>query len=114
MHKPAPDPYTAACPSRALVSLIGDKWTLLLLPVLAQGPQRPGALLRRIEGLSQKMLTQTLRQLETHNIVLRTDHNEVPPKVDYRLTELGQSLATIIGALDQWVIDNFDSLWPSE
>ena len=105
-----PNPYAAACPSREIIAVIGDKWSLLLFPLLEAGPKRNAELLTAIEGISQKMLTQTLRRLERHNLVARTDYGEVPPRVDYRLTQLGQSLANVIGELDRWVIDNFDAL----
>ncbi|MBV9077386.1 MAG: helix-turn-helix transcriptional regulator [Methylobacteriaceae bacterium] len=104
---PVPDPWNAACPSRALLALVGDKWALLLLPVLAEGPKRNGELIRRLGGVSQKMLTQTLRDLERNGLVRRRDYQEVPPRVDYALTPLGQSLGAVVGTLDRWVIDNF-------
>ncbi len=105
-----PDPYAALCPSREIIAVIGDKWSLLVVPLLLEGPQRNAELLRRIEGISQKMLTQTLKRLEHYNLVDRHDYGEVPPRVDYRLTPLGHSLATVISALDNWVIDNYDSM----
>lgn len=103
-----PDPYDPACPSRALIEAIGDKWTLLLLPTLAEGPKRNGELLRRVGGISQKMLTQTLRKLEALDLVHRDDYGEVPPKVEYRLTALGESLGTLIAGIDEWVVANFE------
>jgi DNA-binding HxlR family transcriptional regulator len=63
--------------------------------------------MRRIDGVSQKMLTKTLKDLEENGLVLRTDYHEVPPKVDYRLTELGQSLGVLIGKIDTWVVEHF-------
>ncbi|MES0884413.1 winged helix-turn-helix transcriptional regulator [Roseibium sp. SCP14] len=105
-----PDPYAAACPSRKILSIISDKWSLLVIPLLIKKPLRHAELLKAIEGISQKMLTQTLRRLEQHGLVERHDYHEVPPRVDYRLTKLGRSLSGIIGELDNWVIDNFDSL----
>lgn len=68
---------------------------------------RTGALQRRIEGISAKMLTQTLKSLDEHGLILRHDHHEVPPHVDYRLTPLGESLCEAVGVLDKWVIENF-------
>ena len=102
-----PDPYDGRCPSRAIIELIGDKWTLLLMPLLIQGPKRNGELLRKVEGISQKMLTQTLKGLERNGLVERRDYQEVPPRVDYRLTPLGRSLGKLIAELDDWVVENY-------
>jgi DNA-binding HxlR family transcriptional regulator len=104
---PQADPWNSACPSREVLAMIGDKWALLLMPVLAEGAKRNGELMRRLGGVSQKMLTQTLRDLQRNGIVVRQDFQEVPPRVEYRLTPLGASLGQVIGALDQWVIDNY-------
>ena len=104
---PIADPYSEDCPSRRIFNLIGNKWTLLLLPVLAEGPKRNGELMRRIEGISQKMLTQTLKGLEEHGLVVRRDYQEVPPRVDYRLTPLGRSLSDLADQVDGWVVDNY-------
>lgn len=104
---PLADPWNAACPSREVLAIIGDKWALLLMPVLAEGAKRNGELMRRLGGVSQKMLTQTLRDLERNGVVVRQDFQEVPPRVEYRLTPLGASLGRVVGALDQWVIANY-------
>ncbi len=95
--------YAEACPSRAVLELIADKWTLLIMPALRRGPMRNSDLMRMIGGVSQKMLTQTLRALESNGLVRRIDHMEVPPRVEYELTELGRSLADMIRKLDGWV-----------
>ncbi|WP_050773112.1 winged helix-turn-helix transcriptional regulator [Roseobacter sp. SK209-2-6] len=105
-----PDPYIALCPSRQIIAVIGDKWSLLVIPLLLEGPMRNAELMRAIEGISQKMLTQTLKRLEEYNLVIRQDYGEVPPRVDYRLSPLGLSLAQVIGTLDNWVIENFDAM----
>ncbi len=97
-----PNVYTEACPSRAILELIADKWTLLILPALRRGPKRNGDLMRLIGGVSQKMLTQTLRELERNGLVARFDHQEVPPRVEYELTELGHSLSDTVRKLDSW------------
>lgn len=99
--------YSAACPSRRLLELIADKWSVLILPALSAGPLRNGELLRRIDGVSQKMLTQTLRELERNGLVTRHDYGEVPPKVAYRLTPLGQSLSSTLRNLEHWVEQHF-------
>lgn len=101
------DPWAAKCPSRALIELLASKWVLLLIPLLREGPRRNGELKRRVGGISQKMLTQTLRELEQRRLVTRRVRAAVPPHVEYELTPLGQSLAKAISALDDWVIRNY-------
>ncbi|MBR2535893.1 MAG: helix-turn-helix transcriptional regulator [Hyphomicrobium sp.] len=98
--------YAEACPSRAILELIADKWTLLILPALKRGPMRNGDLMRLIGGVSQKMLTQTLRELERNGLVVRRDYQEVPPRVEYALTDLGLSLADTVRKLDTWAEAN--------
>lgn len=97
-----PDLRRAACPSRASLELVADKWTPLVVAALAQGVSRNGQLKRHIEGISQKMLTQTLRRLETHGLVDRVVHEQVPPNVEYRLTALAASLVPVLEALCHW------------
>jgi DNA-binding HxlR family transcriptional regulator len=96
------DVMSEFCPSRKVLELIADKWTMLILPALHGGPKRNNELMRLVGGISQKMLTQTLRELERNGFVERRDYGEIPPKVDYRLTRLGQSLYEPIWALDEW------------
>ena len=105
-----PNPLVAACPSREIISVIGDKWSLMIIPLLVKRPMRNAEMLRSIEGLSQKVLTQTLKRLEQYKLVERRDYQEVPPRVDYRLTELGHSLANVMLHLDSWVTENFQTL----
>ena len=83
---------------------------MLLLPALAQGPLRNGALLRKIEGISQKVLTQTLRQMEAAGLVLRTEYPTVPPSVDYALTPLGVQLVEPIELIYDWARRNAGAL----
>lgn len=85
----APDPFNPACPSRRLLDRIGDRWTVLIVVALDPGPQRFGALASRVGGISQKMLTQTLRSLERDGFVTRTAYPEIPPRVEYALTPSG-------------------------
>ncbi len=99
--------FSASCPSRQAFEIIADKWALLLIAALYDGPVRNNELLRRLEGVSQKMMTQTLRSLQAANLVIRTDHNSVPPHVDYRLSELGRSLSDTLRPLDRWVENNY-------
>jgi NADPH:quinone reductase-like Zn-dependent oxidoreductase/DNA-binding HxlR family transcriptional regulator len=88
-----------------LLTTIGDKWTLAVVSVLVDGEQRPAAILRRIDGLSQRMLTKTLRDLERDGLVSRTVYAEVPPRVEYALTPLGRTLLEPIDGLLRWVED---------
>jgi DNA-binding HxlR family transcriptional regulator len=102
--------YSSACPSRAVLELISGKWTLLIVPLLAKGPERNNELLRKIDGISQKMLSQTLRELETHGLVQRIDHRTVPPHVEYRLTDLGHSLSRALEPVDRWAEQHLDGV----
>lgn len=97
------NPCSRQCPSRRFVELIGDKWALLVLHALTKEPRRNGELMREIEGISQKMLTQTIRQLELSGLVIRHDFKTIPPKVEYSMTELGKSFGTVIAELDHWL-----------
>ncbi len=80
-----PDPYHRNCATRTILDRIGDRWTVLVVGALREGPMRFSELSRRIDGVSQKMLTQTLRGLERDGLVTRTVHAAVPPKVEYEL-----------------------------
>lgn len=90
------------CPSRLVLDRIADKWTALIIQILARGTMRYAALQREIGGISQKMLTQTLRSLERDGLVQRTVHPVVPPKVEYSLTRLGRTLIEPLHALCRW------------
>jgi DNA-binding HxlR family transcriptional regulator len=85
---------------------IGDKWSLLVVAHLALGPHRFGQLLRGIEGISQRMLTLTLRRLERDGLVTRTAFLEIPPRVEYELTELGLTLVETVASLADWAIEH--------
>lgn len=106
--------YSATCPSRAVLEIISSKWALLIVPLLAQRPVRNNEFLRLIDGISQKMLTQTLRELEHHGLVQRIDHRTVPPHVEYRLTPLGRSLNKVLEPVDEWAEKNFRHLLAAE
>jgi DNA-binding HxlR family transcriptional regulator len=97
-----PDPFAAACPSRQVLDRIGDRWTVLVVVSLADGPRRFGELDRQIDGVSQKMLTQTLRGLERDGLVTRTVYAQVPPRVEYELTHVGRTLIEPLSALTEW------------
>ena len=90
------------CPSRIVLDRIADKWTALIIQVLANGTRRYAALQREIGGISQKMLTQTLRSLERDGLVLRKAYPVDPPKVEYSLTRLGRTLIDPLDALCRW------------
>lgn len=96
------DAFMAACPTRHVLSTIGDKWSALLVSVLAGGPRRHGELRTAVAGVSQKMLTQTLRELERDGLVRRTVTAAVPVRVDYELTDLGRTLVPVLRALKDW------------
>jgi DNA-binding HxlR family transcriptional regulator len=89
-----------------LLSRIGDKWSVLVVSLLGGGPMRFSALRRLIDGISQKMLTATLRSLERDGFVTRTVYPTIPPRVDYELTDLGRDLLVPVGALADWARAN--------
>ncbi len=93
----------AACPAvRDVLNRVGDKWSVQIVALLGSGPLRFGELKRAIEGISQRMLTLTLRGLERDGLVTRTVFPEIPPRVDYELTKLGKTLLEPIEALAAW------------
>ncbi|MER6944387.1 helix-turn-helix domain-containing protein [Nonomuraea sp. NPDC000554] len=100
--KQAFDAYIAQCPSRKLLDRLSDKWVTLVLNALSGGPLRYGDLTRIIAGVSQKMLTQTVRGLERDGLVTRTVTPSVPVRVDYELTPLGESLLPLMAAIKSW------------
>jgi DNA-binding HxlR family transcriptional regulator len=94
------------CPIREVLDRIGDKWSVLVVGFLANGPKRFTELKRSIEGISQRMLTLTLRGLERDGLVTRTVFPTIPPRVDYDLTPLGRTLLDPIMALASWAAEN--------
>jgi len=109
---PHHDVYTAQCPCRALLDLLANKWSALAIGSLEAGPQRFGELQRRLQSVSPKVLTQTLRRLEDYGLVDRTVYPAVPLHVEYALTELGRSAAVPLNLLRAWVEDNIDDAVP--
>ena len=105
-----PSVFDADCSARHALELIASKWSILILSALAERPMRNGALLRRVDGISQKMLTQTLRELERSGLVVREDRQTIPPHVTYRLSAVSQSLSTALITLDRWAEQNFPEL----
>ncbi len=101
-----PNVFQANCPARYLLSKVSGKWSLLIIDALNENNFRNGELMRIIEGISQKMLTQTLRELEEIQLVKRYDMQKIPPHVEYKLTELGKSLQKKICAMDRWIEEN--------
>lgn len=91
-----------ACPVETTLTLIGDKWKVLILRDLLTGTKRFGELKRSIGNVSQKVLTQQLREMEENGLLTRTVYAEVPPRVEYTLTELGQSIKPILDAMWNW------------
>src|SRR5437588_5554596 len=99
------------CPTRQVLSRIADKWTMLVITLLAEEEMlRFSELRRQIEGISQKMLTQTLRGLERDGLLTRTVYATVPVTVEYRLTDLGRSLGDTVGAIRSWAYANMDEI----
>jgi DNA-binding HxlR family transcriptional regulator len=101
---------TQACEIRDLLDRLGDKWSLLVVEVLGGGTRRFSELRREIDGISQRMLTLTLRQLERDGLVTRTVHPVVPPRVDYELTALGASLLDAVAPLVTWTRGHRDQI----
>lgn len=104
------DVFDRSCASHQAVGRLADKWTLLLFYALAQGTKRYSELQRQIVGISPKMLTQTLRSLEENGYVEREIFPEVPPRVEYSLTELGVSFVQPVAVLYQWAQEHKDEL----
>ena len=102
-----PNPYAENCDViRETFDRLGDKWTLVVIVILSSGPQRFSALQTGVLGISQRMLTVTLRKLERDGIVRRTVFPEVPPRVEYELTEVGKTLIKPVTGLADWSIEN--------
>lgn len=99
------------CPVATTVQLIGSKWKLLILRNLLQRPWRFNELKKSLEGISQKVLTDSLRSMEADGIITRTVYPEVPPRVEYALNDLGQSMRPIIIAMEEWGI-NYKNNFP--
>jgi DNA-binding HxlR family transcriptional regulator len=101
---------TQACELRELLDRLGDKWSLLVVELLGQGTRRFSELRREIDGISQRMLTLTLRALERDGLVRRTVYPVVPPRVDYELTPLGTTLLEAVQSLVTWTREHRDDI----
>ncbi|MEP9376808.1 helix-turn-helix domain-containing protein [Aquabacter sp. CN5-332] len=105
-----PDPFQAQCPTRVILDRIADKWTVLLLTAVAERPTRFNALRRRVEGVSQKVLSQTLKSLERDGLVTRHAYPTVPVTVEYAITPLGASLERTLAPLAHWASEHIDQI----
>ncbi|WP_370514038.1 winged helix-turn-helix transcriptional regulator [Cellulomonas sp. JZ18] len=108
--EPCGRPDHPDCGIRDVLDRVGDRWTVLVVTELAPGPRRFRELQRAVHGISQRMLTLTLRRLERDGLVLRTVHATVPAQVDYRLTDDGASLTHLVRALADWSLTHRDTI----
>lgn len=106
--------YDANCPTRLTLDRIADKWTVLIVGRLATGTHRFGELHREIGGISSKVLTQSLRELERDGVVTRRIYASVPPKVEYSLTPLGRTLIDLVDSIRVWAETNIESVISSQ
>lgn len=107
------DPYSRTCPSRDLLNQIGDLWTVLTVGALAEGPLRFKDLAQRVDGISMKMLTKTLRNLERDGLLTRTQYPQIPPRVEYELTTVGHNLVGPLNELQKWAAAHADEILES-
>nr|WP_321983612.1 helix-turn-helix domain-containing protein [uncultured Lichenicoccus sp.] len=108
------DPYSGVCPTRMILDRIADKWAVLVLGLLINAPVRFNQLRRTIEGISQKMLSQTLKALERDGLVSRRAFATVPVTVEYAITPLGQTLAATLDALRIWAETHMEEVTASQ
>jgi DNA-binding HxlR family transcriptional regulator len=106
-------PHGACVAVREVLNRVGDKWSVLIVQLLANGPKRFSELRRAIEGISQRMLTLTLKGLERDGLVTRTVYPTIPPRVEYELTDLGRTLRKPIQALAKWAQENREQIQTS-
>ena len=108
----APDPYSRNCPSRPLLKSLGDLWTVLVIGALhhADRPQRFKEISVQVDGISTKMLTQTLRGLERDGLLERHQYPEIPPRVTYELTDSGKGLAEALAHVEAWATEHLGTV----
>ena len=106
----APDTLTVNCPSRVVLDHVTSKWGVLVLAALADGTLRWGELRREVDGISEKMLAATLRTFEADGFVHRVPYPEIPPRVEYSLTDRGRALCEAMSPLLTWVVANADAV----
>ena len=104
------DAFDPECPTRVTLDRVGDKWTVLIIEILDDGPKRFGEIRQAIGGITPKVLTSTLRSLVADGLVTRQSFGEVPPRVEYSLTDLGRSLQAPVTALRRWAERNVAEL----
>lgn len=104
------DVYAESCPCRSLLDLLANKWSALVIGLLEHGPRRFGVLQASMPGISSKMLTRTLRRLESASLITRTVYAEVPPRVEYELTDLGVGAARPLSLIRTWAEQNLDRI----
>jgi DNA-binding HxlR family transcriptional regulator len=104
------DVFLADCPARTTLTLIADTWSVVIIHALGEGPRRYTELQERIGGISKKMLTQTIRKLERNGLVQARRLRSVPPGVEYRLTDLGETLLDPVRSLSRWAEEHTDDL----
>jgi len=107
------DAYLRSCPSRQVLDVLGSKWTVLIVGALIGGPMRFGELRRRLDGVTQKSLTQALRMLERDGFVTRTQYPTIPPRVEYELTQLGRRATSLMTAVRDWAEENLTDVLAS-
>jgi DNA-binding HxlR family transcriptional regulator len=104
------DVFNEACGTRRVLGLLADRWTVLIVEALSTGPLRHGALRRRVQGISAKVLTQALRRLERDGLVSRDARPTVPPQVEYALTSLGRTLVEPLSGLCRWAAAHLEEV----
>jgi DNA-binding HxlR family transcriptional regulator len=104
------DAYLRNCASRAVLDVIANKWVCLVIGALSPGTMRFGELRRRLDGITQKMLTRTLRELERDGLVDRAVYPSIPPRVEYSLTEVGRSVVSLMDAIREWSETHIDDI----
>ena len=107
---PRADLFSEYCPSRDVLKHVTSRWGVLLLVALLDGPQRFGELRRKVGGISEKMLAQTLKTLERDGLVSRNAQATIPPRVDYSLTDRGHELSALLVPLAAWALQNADDI----
>ncbi len=105
-----PNVYDPDCPTRTMLDRISDKWTVLVVLVLLDGPRRFNELRTRVGRVAPKVLTETLRRLERDGVLTRTAFAEIPPRVVYELTPLGRSLEELIRSIAEWAEQNIEEI----
>ena len=109
-NRPEPEIFTLNCPTQQILDVIGNKWSVIVIYCLAYQTRRYKEIERKIEGISQKVLTQTLRKLQKNGLVKRTVYPSNPPQVEYSLTPLGETIVEPLSLLAEWSENNFPDI----